>query len=391
MLMAAILAIGFSCDNSSGKKTDSGADRGPADAGSGDGAGAVGFDGDRRQPLTPADDVQFIDFFVPHHQAAIEMASMEIDNGADPAVKAMAAQMKTSQMEEIAMLREARRALTAVAESPAPPEDTHMSADMAVMKSVSGTQLDKLFLEEMIPHHAGALPVAHRATTTLSRSDLRTMAVAIYDAQAREIGDMKLMLGEPTGGGATVATTVGGAADGGSGFTAVDTSVRGDRRLPYTPADDLAFIDFFVSHHQMAIEMANMIVERGQRADVKTLAQSIKDAQTNEIAQMRSARQALTNVADSPAAPPDSHMMADQAAMMALSGEALDRHFLEEMIPHHAAGVPVAHRGRPRLQRADMKELALKIFAAQAREIGEMHTMWRQGQDGGAPDAMPGN
>lgn len=391
-LAAALAAAG--CGSSSKGPSDAGSDRPirnlPTDSGSGGADSSASFVGDRRIPLTPSDDVQFIDFFVPHHQAAIDMATMEIDRGGDAAVKALAQQMKTSQTDEIATMRQARQALTGAADSPAPPADAHMQADMQVMMGLSGADLDKVFLEEMIQHHASALPTAHRAPPNLSRDDMKALAAAIYDAQAREIGDMKTMLGDPSGG----APSVGEGADGGpsadGGYRGVDTSPTGDRRIPYTPADDVALIDFFVPHHQRAIDTATMVIARGARADVKALAQSIKDAQTAEIATMRAARQALTGQADSPAPPPDPHMDTDMAAMMALSGQALDTRFLTEMIPHHAAGLPPAHRGRPNLQRADMRQLALDIFSAQARAIGEMHTMLSQAGDGGLSDAGTG-
>jgi uncharacterized protein (DUF305 family) len=396
-LMLGVVSLG-ACGSGSSKPTDAGADS-PADrafdtgmeSGGGDDASTATFTGDRRVPFTPADDVQFVDFFVPHHEAAIDMATMELAHGSDAAVKAMAQQMKTSQMDEIAMMRSARQALTGVADSPPPPADAHMAADMHVMMGLSGAQLDKVFLEEMIQHHAAALPAAHRAPPNLSRSDLKALASSIYDAQSREIGEMKMMLGDPTGGAAAQA----GVADGGvaqdGGYSGVDVSPTGDRRIPYTPADDVAFIDFFVPHHQSAIEMATMVIDRGARAEVKALAQSIKNAQTAEITMMRAARQALTGQPDSPAPPADPHMDADMMAMMGLSGAALDMRFLMEMIPHHAAGLPPAHRGRPNLQRSDLRQLALDIFAAQSREIGEMHDMLALGADGGVTDAASGH
>jgi uncharacterized protein (DUF305 family) len=306
----------------------------------------------------------------------------------------MATMMKASQMEEIAKMRTARQQLTGSADSPAPPPDPHMDREMTIMMGLSGAALDKVFLEEMIPHHAAALPVAHRSEN-LSRSDLKQLAASIYDAQGEEIGEMKMMLGEPTGGAVAAAADGGAAGDGGSGADGGaasandDTATVGDRRVPYTPANDLAFIDFFVPHHQAAIEMATMELERGARADVKAMAQQIETAQMAEIAKMRDARQQLAGSADSPPLPPDPHMVADMAAMMTLSGAALDQRFLLDMIPHHAAGLPPAHRGRPHLQRADLRQMALDIFSAQAREIGEMKKMLDQGVsgDGGTGDA----
>lgn len=171
-----------------------------------------------------------------------------------------------------------------------------------------------------------------------------------------------------------------------------DAALVGDRRVPYTPPNDVGFIDFFVPHHQMAIEMANMVIDRGRPGNVRDLARQIRDTQAEEITKMKSARQMLTGSAESPPVPPDAHAEGDMARMMSVSGAELERLFLLEMIPHHAAGLPPAHRARPFLVRSDMQQLRQDIFDAQSREIGEMEMMLEEvrGTDGGMlaePDA----
>lgn len=146
--------------------------------------------------------------------------------------------------------------------------------------------------------------------------------------------------------------------------------VQGDRRIPFTPADDVAFIDFFVDHHTRAIEMATHVVERGERTDVREMAQNVITVQRAEIDEMRRARAELMGTADSPPRPIDAHMMAEMEEMARLSGEMLDRMFLEDMIAHHAAGIAPAERSTSRLQRADMRALAQRIFDAQSKKSG---------------------
>ena len=137
---------------------------------------------------------------------------------------------------------------------------------------------------------------------------------------------------------------------------------------------DVEFIDGMVPHHQSAATMADMELQRGSRADVKQLAQNIKDSQTAEIATMKSIRQQLTGSTDTPPMN-DPHMMSDMNAMMQLSGADLDATFLEDMIPHHSLAISMAHRAMPNLQRSDLKMLASSIYDAQAKEIGEMESM----------------
>jgi uncharacterized protein (DUF305 family) len=131
-----------------------------------------------------------------------------------------------------------------------------------------------------------------------------------------------------------------------------------------------------------------MVIAKGSASDLKAMAQMIKTSQTAEISLMRTARQALTGSADSPPPPADPHMDADMARMMTLAGDALDRMFIEEMIPHHAAGLPTAHRSKAHLARADMRKLADDIYDAQAKEIGDLERMREAASaDGGVADA----
>jgi uncharacterized protein (DUF305 family) len=103
----------------------------------------------------------------------------------------------------------------------------------------------------------------------------------------------------------TSGTNPGDAAAPGDGGPASGIEVRGDRRVPFTPNGDVEFVDFFVPHHQMAIDMAQMVIDKGDSADLKAMATKMKADQMAEIAQMRSARMQLTGVAAGPPPPAD--------------------------------------------------------------------------------------
>jgi len=153
-----------------------------------------GLVGDRRVPLTPQDDVELIDYFVPHHEMAIMMAEHEIAHGADPDVVAMAQHMKDSQTAEVQLMTDKRAELAGSAEPSTPPEDPHMMVEMRQMKAMEGAELDRMFLAEMIVHHASALPTSHRAQPHVKDPELRRLADSMFDAQAAEIGEMQRML-----------------------------------------------------------------------------------------------------------------------------------------------------------------------------------------------------
>lgn len=44
---------------------------------------------------------------------------------------------------------------------------------------------------------------------------------------------------------------------------------------PFTPSDDVQFIDGMVPHHEGAVLMADMILLRSQRSELKAMAQQI--------------------------------------------------------------------------------------------------------------------
>lgn len=69
-----------------------------------------------------------------------------------------------------------------------------MDEDMDMMNAASGATLDRMFLEHMLPHHAGALQIAHNALPNLEEANLKTMAKMIIDSQGEEIGMIHDML-----------------------------------------------------------------------------------------------------------------------------------------------------------------------------------------------------
>lgn len=52
----------------------------------------------------------------------------------------------------------------------------------------------------------------------------------------------------------------------------------------HDPGADVRWIDMIVPHHELAIQMAEQVLERGARPEVRDLARSIKETQLMEIA-----------------------------------------------------------------------------------------------------------
>ena len=150
-------------------------------------------EGRRDPPSIPEDDVAYIDELVPHHAMAISMADEVLARGSDPAVRAMAEMMKQTQQREIDTMLSVRASLTGDDDMPTM-IDPHNDADMAQLSSLQGIELDRAFLRNMVPHHAGAVVTSHRALPNLRQDELRGLAESTVAAQIKEAAAMQAKL-----------------------------------------------------------------------------------------------------------------------------------------------------------------------------------------------------
>jgi uncharacterized protein (DUF305 family) len=145
---------------------------------------------DERASFVPGDDVDLIDALVPHHEMALMMADMEIADGTVPEVVALAERMRAVQMQEIEALKMMREEITGCPYIP-PLNEPHHPIDMAALEEADGVEVDRAFLEHMIPHHASAIAFSHNALPNLTHPDLLEMAMNVVEAQSAEICEMR--------------------------------------------------------------------------------------------------------------------------------------------------------------------------------------------------------
>ena len=145
-------------------------------------------------------DVAFLDGMTMHHRMAVDMAQDAVTKASSPEVRRMAQQMVSDQEGEIAQMQAWRQQWFPGEAAP----DTTMSADemaamgmgmdMSMLDRATGAAYDRMFLQHMIPHHAGAITMASEAQMRSERTEVRTLAETIIAAQATEIGDMQRMI-----------------------------------------------------------------------------------------------------------------------------------------------------------------------------------------------------
>lgn len=140
---------------------------------------------------------------------------------------------------------------------------------------------DAMFIDGMIAHHAGAIAMAKQALDEAQRPEIKKLAQAIIAAQEAEIAQMKRWRAAwyPN------LSDTGGMHDVDMGPMSV---AAGD--APF----DIRFIEAMIPHHEGAIAMARMALQKSARPEIRQLAEAIIAAQQAEIEQMKQWRAAWT-------------------------------------------------------------------------------------------------
>lgn len=153
---------------------------------------------------------------------------------------------------------------------------------------------------------------------------------------------------------------------------------------------DRRFIVMMIPHHQGAIAMARLAVERARHPEIRTLAEQIISSQTREISLMRLWYRQWYGTA----VPSWSGIQAGPGMGMGMGGmggrsstaslDALrqaadfDRAFLEQMVAHHRMGVMMAAHAQWHGERRQLQDLEVAMVQAQSREIAQMERWYRR-------------
>ncbi len=153
-----------------------------------------------------AADRAFVQQMIPHHMMAVQMAQTANQRGDHPQIKTLAASIIRDQQTEIAQMTPIAQKLGVTPD--AMPMGGQMSGGMmsdAQALGISMSQMgmsmnmtslgsarpfDRAFIDMMIPHHQGAVRMAHAELAKGNDPQLRALAQRIISAQDREIGEM---------------------------------------------------------------------------------------------------------------------------------------------------------------------------------------------------------
>lgn len=133
----------------------------------------------------------FIEHMIPHHEEAIYTANQVLERGGSlRPLRDLAAAISSSQTSEVEEMRSWYVLWYAT-----PYENTGVySPMMRSLNELSGAELDRVFLEDMIVHHEAAVAVAKAVLELSISEETEALATKIISTQENEIYLMKDLL-----------------------------------------------------------------------------------------------------------------------------------------------------------------------------------------------------
>ena len=173
--------------------------------------------------LPGAVDVGFAQFMRSHHDQAVVMTQILLDHG-PTRLAGLARSIQTAQLIEIGEMKgwlllwgkpllPASVGMNWMLLGKTPPDATltryladcraasgmpglASSDELNTLRQLDGDERDRLFLQLMMRHHQGALPMAHFAALNAETPAVRTLAAQIEVQQMEELGAMALLTRE---------------------------------------------------------------------------------------------------------------------------------------------------------------------------------------------------
>jgi len=142
------------------------------------------------------------------------------------------------------------------------------------------TDPDVTFINDMAPHHSGAIEMARLAAGQAGNAQVKDLANRIAGAQGPEIDRMKMMASAWQ---VNLNTDMhgmgGGMAGAGGDDVAALMPLRG-------AAFDKEFLTRMTAHHTSAVQMAKAELAQGTNPQARALASAVVSAQEKELAEM---------------------------------------------------------------------------------------------------------
>ncbi|MDX2244008.1 MAG: DUF305 domain-containing protein [Leptolyngbyaceae cyanobacterium bins.302] len=175
-------------------------------------------------------------------------------------------------------------------QAPRPTTSAQMQPGMS-----RSNEVDKSFIEMMVPHHQSANEMAEIALKRAKNPQVKRLAQSIIDDQTKEIKQMQTWYQQWYGVEVPTMKMNRGSSMSGQMAQLMMMSMQQQNQMSQEMISmvqkasnvDQEFLRQMTRHHQMATMMAGMVVDTATHPETRSLAQDIVKGQTAEIAQMQ--------------------------------------------------------------------------------------------------------
>ncbi|WP_050613466.1 DUF305 domain-containing protein [Bacillus testis] len=152
-----------------------------------------------RAATTGDPSIDFLNEMIPHHEAAVSMSENILKYGKNEKVKRIADRILNDQVKGIAKMKQLRNRLMmnptidkkAEAAYLKKYEDIFRKMVRAMEEAPATENVDRDFLNEMIPHHEGAVAMAANILAYTKDPELKKIAEQIVESQGKQLEQMK--------------------------------------------------------------------------------------------------------------------------------------------------------------------------------------------------------
>lgn len=162
-----------------------------------------------------------------------------------------------------------------------------MGSHMVSSLDEEGKPFDLQFIDQMIPHHEGALMSSEHMISNSKRPEMRHLYENIQKSQSEQIEQMQEWREEWYGEDAGQSSGMMG--DGQTGSMMGNNGMMGGsmQGMMGGNALDTMFLKMMIPHHQMAVDMSDEALSKAEHPELRDLAQKIRDEQSSEIELMQ--------------------------------------------------------------------------------------------------------
>lgn len=167
--------------------------------------------------------------------------------------------------------------------------------------------------------------------------------------------------------------------DGFMGMGHGNGSMHSTSKSNYTGAD-IMFLQMMIPHHQQAVDISNLALKTSKDAELLALAKTIRDAQTTEIAQMKSwlkGAGAGTDMGHSMDGMGGMLDGSELSALAAATGKNFDILWLKSMIGHHDGAIHMTTMIND-AQNNEIKTFGENVVKDQSAQITQMEAMLKR-------------